>query len=111
MQKTQRRRLYRAAEIKRTLLERGWQIRRHHFANFAAGIAIEHQAESPFWVVLANENHGPLEEGAAQLTAVQQQLPFQEFPRLDHAHGYPKSASHFAICKSKRRGKVFPRLQ
>ena len=50
------------------------QVRDDHFADVVAGSAVEHQAERALGIVLADEHHGTLEERAAQLAAVEEQL-------------------------------------
>ena len=77
MQKTQRRRLHRPAQMQGQILERVWQISHHHFTHLVATGLIQHQAERAFGIMLADEHDGAVEVRTAQFPAVQQELPFQ----------------------------------
>ena len=79
VQKAQRGRLDRAAQIQRATFKRLRQIRDDHVAHLVARRAVEHQAERAFGIMLADNHHCALKERAAQLPAVEQQLAFQEF--------------------------------
>src|SRR5882724_12275499 len=102
MQEAQGAGLHRAADVEGKFLERLGQVSHDHLANLAAGTPVEHEAESAFGIVLADEDDGALEKRAAQLPAVQQQLAFQKFFRVTHAH---PNLHHFLYsCKSKKVG-------
>src|SRR5664279_2630685 len=84
VEKTQRRRLDRPAEEERAVLQGLRQIGDNRVADALARGAVEHQPERPLRVVLADEDDRVLEERAAQLPTVEEQLPFQEFVLLRH---------------------------
>src|SRR6266853_479398 len=84
VQKAQSRRLHRSAEIKGTTFKLLRQVGDDHFTDVVARAAVKHQAEGSFSVMLANQHHRALEERAAQLAAVQEQLAFQELFQLRH---------------------------
>src|SRR5882724_11123906 len=107
MQEAQGAGLHRATDVERKFLERFGQVSHDHLANLAAGTPIEHQAESAFRIVLADEDDGALKKRAAKLSAVQQQLAFQKFFRVTHAH--PNLHHFFQSCKSKKAGLSYNR--
>lgn len=76
LKEAQRRRLHGTAEVQGATFNRVWKIRNNHFADVAAGGAIQDQAECTFRVVLANEDNSTLEKRASQFTTVEQQLAF-----------------------------------
>src|ERR1041385_1140049 len=84
VKETERGRLNRTAEVKRKLLQCVRQVRYDHFAHIAAGRAIQDEAESAFGVMLADQEDCSLKKRTAQLTAVEQQLSFQECLRFRH---------------------------
>ena len=66
-----------AAEEEGLLLEQFRHVRHQRFAHFRARVAVQHQAEGAFGVVLANEQDRPVEKRPAQLPVIEKQLAFQ----------------------------------
>src|SRR5260221_1824564 len=95
VQKAKRGGLHRAAKIERGTFEQIGKIRYDHFAYVSARRAVKDQSKGPFSIVLANQYNGALEKRAAQLTAIEQQLAFQEFFSLRHKR---PGVSH-KLCK------------
>src|SRR5712692_1362771 len=84
VQKAQRLRLDRAAQIEGFLLEGLRQFGDQGVADFVGRGAVQDEAERAFLVVLADEDHGAMEEGAVQFALVEDQLPFQGFGCFRH---------------------------
>src|SRR5262245_48101272 len=83
-QEAQGRGLNWAAQVKRTALECLGKISDNHVTCIATGTAVQYQTECSLGIVLANQNHRSLKKRALQLTAIEQQLPFQKLTRLRH---------------------------
>ena len=84
MQKAQAARLHRAADEQRLLLDRVGQVCHQRLADLVLAGTVQDQAEGAFFIVLANQDDGSVEERALQFSAIQQQLPLQRFVNLGH---------------------------
>ena len=72
------------ADENRLLFESFGQIGHQRFANFILRGPVEDEPESPFGVMLANQNHGSMEKGAVQFSAIQDDLPLQRCVLFSH---------------------------
>ena len=73
-----------AAKVEVEFFDAVGKVRDEDFANFIWAGLIENKAEGPLGVVLADKNDRAVEEGAAELAAVQEQLATKRLEFISH---------------------------